>query len=55
VSARKTARIETTNQLVDIIKSVKKDFNKHPAKLVFQALRIEVNRELEVLKIVLKS
>lgn len=50
VSKRKEFRIKTTHQLVDIIKSVKKDFNKHPATLVFQALRIEVNSELEVLK-----
>ncbi|HPW53842.1 MAG TPA: 16S rRNA (cytosine(1402)-N(4))-methyltransferase RsmH [Erysipelotrichaceae bacterium] len=52
---RTLAPIETTGQLVDIIKSAlparvlrKKG---HPAKQSFQALRIEVNNELENLKI----
>lgn len=48
--ARKKKRIKTTFELVDIIKSVKKDMHKHPAKLVFQALRIEVNKEIEILE-----
>lgn len=48
--ARKQKRIRTTLELVDIIKSAKKDRYKHPARLVFQALRIEVNKELEILK-----
>ncbi|NLZ75948.1 MAG: 16S rRNA (cytosine(1402)-N(4))-methyltransferase RsmH [Erysipelotrichia bacterium] len=47
--------IETTGQLVDLIKSAlpAKVLNKkgHPAKQSFQALRIEVNNELENLKI----
>lgn len=47
--------IETTGQLVDIIKKVlpAKVLNKpgHPAKKTFQALRIEVNHELENLQI----
>lgn len=46
--------IETTFELVDIIKSAmpKKALNEkqHPAKRVFQAIRIEVNQELEKLK-----
>lgn len=51
---RAAAPIETTFQLTDVIKSVlpAKVLNKkgHPAKQVFQALRIEVNGELEALK-----
>ena len=46
--------IETTFELVDIIKSAmpSKALNEkqHPAKRVFQAIRIEVNQELEKLK-----
>jgi len=45
--------IETTTQLVEIIKSafsVKQRYSdKHPAKRTFQALRIEVNNELDIL------
>ena len=50
--ARKTKKIETTFELVDVIKSAlpQKVLNSkgHPAKRVFQALRIEVNDELKV-------
>lgn len=50
INYRKTQRIETTGQLVDIIKSsVPKKVlmtKGHPAKRVFQAIRIEVNGEL---------
>ena len=46
--------IKTTFQLVDIIKEAmpNKELNKkgHPAKKVFQAIRIEVNQELEILE-----
>jgi len=53
VEERKKAPIETTFQLVEIIKkaipaAARRDG--HPAKRTFQALRIEVNRELEVLE-----
>ena len=54
---RKSKRIETTFELVDIIKSaipVKFRYgdgnSKNPAKRTFQALRIYINRELDVLK-----
>ena len=52
IQKREEAVIETTYQLVDIIKEAtpavyKK--TKHPAKKVFQALRIEVNNELRIL------
>ena len=54
VKERETKPINTTNELVDIIKRSKpsKELKKagHPAKQVFQALRIEVNDELNVLK-----
>ena len=53
VKERNNKRIETTLELVDIIKRSKpqKELKKvgHPAKQVFQALRIEVNDELNVL------
>ena len=54
VAARKEAPIETTGQLVEIIRqSIPMKFQKmsgHPAKRTFQAIRIELNHELEVLK-----
>lgn len=54
VKERETKPINTTNELVDIIKRSKpsKELKKagHPAKQVFQALRIEVNDELNVLE-----
>ena len=51
VKARKEQRIERTGQLVDIIKaaipaSARRE-GPHPAKRTFQAIRIEVNGELE--------
>lgn len=51
VTSREIKKIETTFELVDIIKSAypAKDMrDKHPAKKVFQAIRIEVNKEFEV-------
>ena len=54
VEMRKNQRIDTTLQLVDVIKRAipKKVIMEghHPAKKTFQAIRIEVNSELEVLK-----
>jgi 16S rRNA (cytosine1402-N4)-methyltransferase len=47
VEARKKERIKTTRQLVEIIERVSKRRGKlNPATLVFQAIRIEVNKEL---------
>ena len=59
VEIRSKNPIETTSQLVEIIKSVKpqKELMKkgHPAKQIFQAIRIEVNDELGALKVALKD
>lgn len=53
VEARKENEIKTTGQLVDIIKAAvpaaARREGPHPAKRTFQALRIAVNRELDVL------
>ena len=54
VIERKNGPIETTGQLIEIIKrAIPMKFQKtsgHPAKRTFQAIRIELNRELEVLR-----
>lgn len=54
VRARQEKEIETTGELVEIIRAaipmkIQKTMG-HPAKQTFQAIRIEVNRELEVLE-----
>lgn len=53
-AARKDKPVETTGQLCDIIKAAipakMRVVGGHPAKRTFQAIRIECNRELEVLK-----
>jgi 16S rRNA (cytosine1402-N4)-methyltransferase len=54
VSEREISPIETTFELVSVIKkavpkSARSD-GPHPAKRTFQAIRIEVNEELEILK-----
>ncbi len=49
--SRKEKPIETTGDLVAIIKRAYPErASKHPAKKTFQAIRIEVNKELEVLE-----
>ena len=59
VKARAITPIETTLELVDIVKSGKPyhSLSKkgHPAKQIFQALRIEVNQEEEALKRLLED
>lgn len=56
VEAREKKPFERTSELADVIASVihKKD-RKHPATRVFQALRIAVNHELDVLRVVLEK
>lgn len=54
VKAREIKPIETTYELVEIIKnaipySARKD-GPHPAKRTFQAIRIEVNKEIDIIK-----
>ncbi len=58
VKYRNEKEITTTFELVDIIKNSvpeKRKRKSHPAKKVFQAIRIEVNKELEVLEKALKD
>ena len=58
VKARSKEEIGSTDQLVNIIKASipeKARQRKHPARKVFQALRIEVNHELQVLEETLQS
>lgn len=53
VEYRKEKPIETTLELVEVIKSgvpMKYRINKHPARQIFQAIRIEVNHELDVIE-----
>lgn len=54
VLEREKGPIETTGQLIEIIKrAIPMKFQKtsgHPAKRTFQAIRIELNRELDVLR-----
>lgn len=58
VKYRENKKIETTLELVDIISSsmpMKAKREKHPARKVFQAIRIEVNHELDILEGTLKD
>ena len=55
VEARRAKPVETTGELVDIIKravpaAVRNAKGGHPAKRIFQAIRIEVNDELGILE-----
>lgn len=56
IKAREEKEIKSTKELVDIIKKAvgaKYFNNNHPERQIFQAIRIEVNQELSVLKDVL--
>jgi len=59
VKSREVQKITTTGQLVDIIKAAipaaARREGPHPAKRTFQAIRIAVNRELEVLEKTLRE
>lgn len=59
VKAREKQEVNTTFELVELVKLAKpaKELKKvgHPAKQVFQALRIEVNNELHVLEETIKK
>ncbi len=59
VEKRKTSPIKTTLELVDIIKAAVperlRQKGSHPAKRVFQAVRIEVNGELQDLRLALDN
>lgn len=59
VRRRETSPVETTLELVDVIKSAMPPAalreKQHPAKRSFQALRIAVNGELDVLEPMLKA
>ena len=56
---RKKQPITTTKQLADLVSRVvphsQKDSSQHPATRVFQALRIEINQELEQLRLALDA
>lgn len=56
IKHRENKKIETTLELAELIKnSVPQKYKRdsHPARKVFQAIRIEVNKELDVFKIAL--
>jgi 16S rRNA (cytosine1402-N4)-methyltransferase len=59
VRARESAPIETTGELVEIVKrsipAQAREGGHHPAKRTFQALRIEVNAELDVIAPAIRS
>ena len=58
VEYRESKPIETTLELVDVIKTavpMKFRIDKHPARQIFQAIRIEVNHELEDLPIAIEK
>ena len=54
INKRKEKNIESTLELVDVIKAAipakARREGPHPAKRTFQAIRIEVNKELEIIE-----
>lgn len=58
VQARQQRPIKTTFELIEVIRQAipqKKQREKHPAKKIFQAIRIEVNDELRVFEVALEQ
>lgn len=59
VDRRRQKPVETTLELEELIRIAvpkkKRDEGIHPAKRTFQAIRIEVNRELEILETIIKA
>ena len=59
VERRKTAPLATTRELADLVARVvprnRKDLGQHPATRTFQAVRIEVNHELDELRTALEA
>ena len=58
IKYRENKKIKTTFELAQIISDsvpMKAKREKHPARKVFQAIRIEVNNELDIWKILLKT
>lgn len=59
VTRRAEKPIETTEELVDVVKAAipkkAREEKQHPAKRTFQAIRIEVNGELEIIRDTLES
>lgn len=57
IEARSRAPINTTDRLVEIIETSipRREKHKHPATRTFQAIRIQVNRELEELETCLRD
>lgn len=57
VECREEVAITTTKQLADIVASASRvrDRKKHPATRTFQAIRIHINKELEVLEAALQA
>ena len=59
VQARQTSPINTTGELVQVIKcaipAAAREGGSHPAKRTFQAIRIEVNKELNVIAPAVRS
>lgn len=58
IKYRETKKIEKTLELVDIIKNAvgaNYFYKEHPERVIFQAIRIEVNKELEAIEVALPA